>query len=129
MKMIDLVNASPALRKLATQDLSVRVAYEISRVIKKLDEHLNFHDQRFSELLTKYCEQKDEHWYPKSKEDGERFQSERAELLDLTIDLGEFKKVTIPADEKIAISAVDVMSLENFIEIKFAEGEEGNTRC
>lgn len=121
MKMIELVNASPALRKLATQDLSVRVAYEISRLIKKLDEHLSFHDQKFHDLLTKYCEQKEEHWYPKSPEDGERFQSERAELLDLTVELDDFKKIIIPADEKISLSAVDIMALENFIDIKFEE--------
>lgn len=123
MKMIELVNASPALRKLATQDLNIRTAYEISRLIKKLDEHLEFHDQKFNELLTKHCEVKEEHWYPKTLEDGKQFQAEREKLLELTVELAVFRKITIPAGEKISLSAVDIMALENFIEIKFEEEE------
>lgn len=121
MKMIELVNASPALKKLATQNLGIKAAYDVSRVIKLLDEHLNFHDQKFNEMLSKYCEQDGDKWIPKTSEDFAAFQKEREELLDLEIEIGEFKRAVISIDENITLSAVDIMALENFVEIKFNE--------
>lgn len=123
MKMIELVNASPALKKLATQNLGIRAAYDVSRVVKVLDEHLSFHDQKYSELLTKYYKQDGDKWIPKTSDDFIAFQKERAELLDLEVELGEIKKAIIPVGEDITLSAVDLMALEHFVEIKFPESE------
>lgn len=123
MKMIEIVNASPALKKLATQDLGIRAAYEVSRVIKTLDDHLEFHDRKFNEMLSKYCEQDGDKWIPKTSDDFSAFQTERAELLDLEVEIGEIKKAIIPVDENITLSAVDIMALEKFVEIKFNEGK------
>lgn len=121
MKMLELVNAAPALRKLAMQEIPVKTAYEIARVVRRLDEHLEFHDQKFNEMLQKYCELKDDKWFPKTPEDNESLTVERAELLELDVDLGEFKKAVVAADNKLSISAADLITLENFIEIKFEE--------
>lgn len=121
MKMLELVNAAPALRKLAMQEIPVKTAYEIARVVRRLDEHLEFHDQKFNEMLQKYCELKDDKWFPKTPEDNASLTAERAELLELDVDLGEFKKAVVAADNKLSISAADLITLENFIEIKFEE--------
>lgn len=121
MKMLELVNASPALRKLATQELGIKTAYDVSRVVKSLDSHLDFYDQKYTEMLSKYCDQDGDKWIPKTSGDYAALQAERAELLDLEVDLGEIKKAIIPATEKLTLSAVDLMALENFVEIKFEE--------
>lgn len=121
MKMFELVNASPALRRLATQELNIKTAYDISRVIKSLDPQLEFYDHKYAEMLSKYCDQDGDKWIPKTSGDHTALQAERAELLDLEVDISEIKKAIIPATEKLTLSVVDLMALENFIVIKFEE--------
>ena len=125
MKMQEIVNASPALRKLATQELDIRTAYKVSRLVRSLDEHLEFHDRKYNEILEKHCDLKEDKYFPKSPEHNAALRNERDELLDLDVDIGEVKKVTISADEKITLSAVDLMALESFVEVEF-EGENTN---
>lgn len=121
MKMQKLVEASPALRKLAGKELPLKVAYELSRMIKKMDEHLSFHDEKWQGMLEEHCTEKEGRWYPKSDADGAELNRKRRELLELEADTGEIRPVVIPAGVNVDISAADLLLLEDFVEIHFEE--------
>jgi len=54
MKLVDIKNAEPALRKLANADLPIKLAFQISSVIDEIDPHLaKFEEFRVS-LVKKY---------------------------------------------------------------------------
>lgn len=128
MKMSELISAAPALRKLASQDLPLRTAYAVSRVVKQTQEHLAFYDQKHNEAVEKYYDEQEEgQWKPKSPETAAAFKTEIEELLELELDIGEIKKpiISIDCDDGLTLSANDLVALDGtFIEIQYANEEK-----
>ena len=121
MKMQKLVEASPAIRKLAGKELPLKVSYDLSRLIRKMDEHLSFYDEAFRNMLQEYCEEREGGFYPKDA-DAHRILSEKhRELLELEADMGEFQPVALPEGLDIDITAADLIAMEPFIIITMQE--------
>lgn len=121
MKMQKLVEASPAIRKLAGMELPLKVSYDLSRLIRQMDEHLSFYDEAFRDMLQEHCDERDGGWYPKDAEAHRQLSEKHRELLDLEADMTGFRPVVLPEGLDIDISATDLIAMESFIIINTQE--------
>ena len=120
MKMRELVDALPSIRKISGQDLDVKTLYNVSKIMKKLESDLEFYDSRRQQLLEDYCTEIDGCVEPKP-EYREVFEREFMELLNLDVTSGEFEPIEIPADENLRLSYADLRNIEEIFVIKFME--------
>ena len=120
MKMRNLVDAIPSIRKIANQDLRARTLYRVSLLLDRFEGELKTYDEVRGKLIARYCDTVDGKVIPK-KETAAEFEAEMLELLDAEVDTNGLKIVEIPADEDIRISYTDLSLLGEFIKIKFEE--------
>ena len=119
MKVKQVVDALPSLRKLAKQDMSIKKIYKISKLLGNLEVEIAFYDEQRSRILSKYCDIVGNQYVPR-KEDEDKLNAELGELLNTEIEC-DIKEVVIGSDEDIKLSYNDVVALEGFVVI---EGEE-----
>lgn len=120
MKMRNLVDAVPSIRKIANQDLRARTLYRVSLLLDRFEGELKTYDEVREKLIQKYCDAADGKVIPR-KETAAEFECEMIELLDTEVNTDGLKPVEIPADEDIRISYADLCLLGEFIKIKFEE--------
>lgn len=84
-----LLNAVPSFQKLVHQDLPLQSAYKFSKIVRKINEELDFYKERASIDSTD-------------------------ELLEFEIDWNE-EKIVIPVTTNIELSCSDVEALEPFV--------------
>ena len=101
MKLITMVNAASALRKLSQKDISIKKAYELYRLTQKLNEYLGYFDANREKIIS-LSDNQDE---------------KLKELLDTEFDVS-FDKVKLKLNENIEISVYDIMNLEGFVEFE-----------
>lgn len=94
MKLYDIALASKPLQKLIGQDLPLRQAYALAILATKLNPTLEFY--------------------------GNQLMSGRpqAELNELEAELQEFKRIKLPLDLDLRLSAGDIKCLEPFVEFE-----------
>ena len=117
MKMRELVDALPAMRKIACQDLGARTLYKVALLLDRFEAELKAYDETRIKLLQKYCDEIDGAVVPRKETEAE-FESEMIELLETEIDTDGMKVVEIPAEENIRISYTDLRQIGKFIKIK-----------
>lgn len=100
MTYYNLLSAVQGFQKLVGQDLPLRTGYKLSKMVRRVNEELDFYRQREAEL--------------RAAHDGNIPQSEYEELLNFEIDWNE-DKIDIPLDSSIQLSCSDVDALESFI--------------
>lgn len=116
MKISQVVDALPALQKLATQDLSIKKLYAMRKMIGRFDEELAFYNEQRNKLLSQYCDIVGNQYVPR-EEHIEKLNAEMRELLDTEIE-GEIKEVVISVNEDVKLSYNDLMTLEGFVRIE-----------
>jgi hypothetical protein len=119
MKIIQVVNAFPALQKLAGQELTTKSLYKISKLFGNLEREIAFYNEQRNKILTKHCDIVGNQYVPR-KEDEEKLNAELDELLNIEIEC-EIKEVVIGVDENIKLSYNDLVMLQGLVRI---EGEE-----
>lgn len=94
MKLYDIALASKPLQKLIGQDLPLRQAYALAILATKLNPTLEFY--------------------------GNQLMSGRpqTELNELEAELPEFKRIKLPIDLDLRLSAGDIKCLEPFVEFE-----------
>lgn len=95
-----ILNAVQGFQKLVRQDLPLRTGYKLSKMVRRVNEELDFFRQKEAEL--------------RAAHDGNIPQSEYDELLNFEIDWNE-DRIDIPLDSSIQLSCADVDALEPFI--------------
>lgn len=120
MKLHELVKAEPTLRKISAQNLPMKTLYSVYRVIRKLEENLRFYYSCRTDINDRYAEEKDGVYLPKAEYKAE-WEKQMLELLNLEVEMGEIKPVTIPADENLRLSCDDLAAIEEFITIEIKE--------
>lgn len=116
MKIIQVVNALPSLQKLATQDLSIKKLYKISKLLGNLDNEIAFYNEQRNKILSQYCDIVGNQYVPR-KEDEDKLNAEMNELLDTDIEC-EIKEVVIGVDENIKLSYNDLVQLKGFVSLE-----------
>ena len=119
MKMIQIVNALPALKKLAKQDMSVKTLYKIEKVLSKCDDEMAFYNDQYSKIVRKYSDVVGDRYVPRD-ENVDRLNTEINELLDTDVEC-EIQEVVISINEDIKLSYNDLVMLRGFARI---EGED-----
>lgn len=110
MKMLDLKNAENALHKLVNTDLPVKIAFNLSYVIDKIDAELKRFDDFRIKLVKKYGKET-ENGFEVLRENSIVFGKDMDELLSTEVD------ITIPFDISIDLlndakfSIIDIKSL------------------
>lgn len=94
MKLIDIVNASDAFKKLIVQDLPLMQAHQLMCLVDRCNPHLRFYGD-----IEKQCTSQDQF----------------EQLHKMTVD-EEFEKIRIPLSANVVLSAADVKNLEPFID-------------
>lgn len=96
MKLCKIVSASSALQKLIYQDLPLRPAYELSRLVDRLNPQLMFYSQEAAKAGLSDLRQE--------------------ELLEFDIpSLDDISPITLPICDTIMLSAADIKNLEPFV--------------
>ena len=103
MTLYNILAAKNGIQKLVGQDLPLKTAYRLSKIVRRVNEELDFFREKEAELKAKH-----EYKVPAN---------EYEELLRLEIDWDE-PKVEIPLDENVSLSAADVEALDEFVEFK-----------
>lgn len=111
MTLYNILAAKNGIQKLVGQDLPLKTAYRLSKMVRKVNEELNFFKAKEAELKAKH-----EYKVPVQ---------EYNELLNLEIDWDE-PKITIPLDDHISLSVADIEALTPFIEFKEVEENAEN---
>ena len=119
MKIIQVVNALPALQKLATQDLSIKKLYKISKLLGNLEDEIAFYYDQREKILGKYCDVVGNQYVPRKENEAE-LNKELNELFETEIEY-EIKEVVLSDNENIKLSYNDLVLLRGFVEI---EGED-----
>lgn len=119
MKMQTLVDASPVLRRISAQELSLRTLYRVGLLFDKLEYNLKFYDSQRAEIMQDCCTEKDGRFVPRPGKE-EELERRFRELLEFEVDIGEIDPVVIPADEPLRMSYHDLQLVRNFVRI----GEE-----
>jgi len=126
MQLITIINAVPALQKLAGADLSLKLYYKATKIIDAAEKEIKFYYDTRKKILEKYrdvnaeCEEGEIKILP---EFVDAAKTEIAELDAMEVDL-KIKKLKIPDTENIKLSVNDGLALKNFIEIIFTESED-----
>lgn len=118
MKIIQVVNALPALQKLAGQDLSIKKLYKISKLLGSLEEEIAFYNEQRQKILGQYCDIVGNQYVPRA-EDEAKMNAEMSELLETDID--EVQEVIIGDDENVKLSYNDIVLLDSFIKLEGSE--------
>lgn len=117
MKMRELLIALPALKKLGSQDLPLKILYRVFRVLKKLDENFDFYNKRREEITVKYCVLRGDKYIPRD-DCRDEYDMKFAELLNMDVELDDIEPVIIPMSENLVLSYNDLVSLEAFVQIE-----------
>ena len=113
------MDASPVLRRISVQELSLRTLYRVGLLFDKLEYNLKFYDSQRAEILRECCDEAEGRFVPRPGKEAEAERRFR-ELLEFEVDIGSIEPVVIPADEPLRLSYNDLQAVREFVRI----GEE-----
>lgn len=111
MTYFQLLNAAHGFQKLVRENLPLRTSYKLSKMVRRVNEELDFFRAKEAELREKH-----EYKIPAK---------EYEELLNLEIDWTE-DKIEIPLDDHIILSVADIEALTPYVEFKEVERNAEN---
>lgn len=121
MKLRKVVNALPALQKLAGENLTPKTLYWVSKLLSKLDKEIEFFNSTRNKLVADLGEEVDGK-IQVAAENIPIFQKKIAEILDIDIE-AEFSAAKIPTTENLKMSYNDLCLLDGFVELEFVDEE------
>jgi len=116
MKLRNVIEALPALQKLAKQDMSIKKLYKISMLMGSLEKEITFFNTQRTNILQRYCEMVEGQYVPR-QDCVKEYNEKMTELLNTDID-SEICVVDIADDEDIRLSYNDIVVLKGFIRIE-----------
>ncbi|GHU34987.1 hypothetical protein FACS1894105_02790 [Clostridia bacterium] len=120
MKLLEIVNAIPALTKLAAADMPLPDAYRLQKLIGSLQSDIDFFNAQKLKTAQKYGVIRDDNFVDIPGDKIAEAQSELDELLYMNVET-EITAIQIPANDTIKLSANDVGLLTPFAEFIFKE--------
>lgn len=114
-KIFTIINAKETLEKLGVEPVSVGTSFAIARLIKSVNSELEIYEKERIKLCEKFGE-KDEknNCFEIEKLKQNEFENAYNELINQDVEIN-CKKLDL-RDEKIKISAVDLIKIEEFLE-------------
>lgn len=121
MKLSTIVNAVPALQKLAATNLSPRTLYWISKLMAKVDRELAFFNREREKIVRELGKEVEGGKWEIPAENRETLDKRIADLLDIDIDDDDLKVAKIPTTEPITMSYNELRTLEGLVELELDE--------
>ena len=123
MKMGKIVEALPALQKLAGADLTPKTLYWVSKLMSKLDKELAFFNEQQAKILQELGTELEGGKWKLPPENRAAFEERMTELANIEIE-DDFKVVKLPMTENVSLSYNDIKMLEGLVELDFVEESE-----
>lgn len=114
MKMIQIVNAIGALRKISDASIPVKYTYALYIMLNKIYKDYEFYTNKRNELLTKYGNIQPDGHVDIPTENKDALNVELQELLN--IDVEDVRTIKLPLLDGIKLSYNDMMLLNGFVE-------------
>lgn len=124
VKVGELVNSTNILRKLSTMELKGAVAFEVGRLVKRIEEELKLFDETRGALIQKYASRDEEgnliinsttNEYVFTTENMIEFRKELEALLDKEVELNA-KKIQLQDISELNFTPAELIELEPLIE-------------
>ena len=116
MKLGKVVNALPALQKLANENLTPKTLYWVSKLLRKLEKEIDVFNTSRTKLLKDLGKEIEPGKYKIPDDNIPEFENRFNELMDIDIE-ETFNIVKIPTTEDIKLSYNDLQALDGFIEL------------
>ena len=123
MKMGKLVEALPALQKLAAAELTPKTLYWVSKLMSKIDKELAFFNEQRDKALAELGTEIETGKWKIDPDKRSVFEERMTELANIDVD-ETFKVVKLPMSENVSLSYNDLRSLEGLVELDFVEETE-----
>lgn len=116
----NIITSAQGMRKIASLDLKIKQAIELSKLIKKLDEESQYYYEQREKILQKYGEYEEEKdSYRIAQENRETAMNKLKELDELSVEIGERLKISVSCDMKL--DTATVIMTEELVEFVFEE--------
>lgn len=121
MKMVNIVNAQPALEKIASVDLPLKLLYSLTKLMEKLEREMRFFNDERDKLIIKYGEQEEDGTFRIPGDKVAEFQLHASELADIDVEW-DIAPIVLPLIDDLKLSYHELKMLEGFIELRGDEG-------
>lgn len=124
MKLGEVVGALPALQKLASEKLTAKALYRVSKTLSRLDKEIGFFNAERCKIVEELGEKVEdkEGAYEIPAANREEFNKRMAELSDIEID-PPIAVIKISTTEDIRLSYNDLRMLEGIVELEDPDEE------
>ena len=112
--MNELLNSNEAMRNIATKELPIKISYQISRIINKMESELKIFEDLKRKIFTNYGENTKDGQIRIKDENREKFQKEMRILLDTSVEIYG-NKIELENFNEIKINAIDLLNLKFLI--------------
>jgi hypothetical protein len=119
MVLRQVIEAIPALNKLADTELDIKSAYKVSKILSALKDEVEFFNLSKQKIIEKYGNVNDDGSVDYAPGKQAEAQKEFSELINLEVQT-EIEKIELSA-EGIKLTANDILALEPFVTFKFDE--------
>ena len=116
MKIIQVIDALPALQKLADKELPIKKLYKLSKLLGSLENEIAFYNAQRGKIIAKYCDIIGDKYVPREEDIG-KMNDEINELLNTEIEC-EINEVFIGDLDNIVLSYNDLVLLKGFVKIE-----------
>jgi hypothetical protein len=118
LKLSDIFQSKDSLVKLANSDLPIKTAYNLSKLVKKLnEEYQNLEDFRV-ELVRKHGNLEEGNYrVPQNGEQFDNFIKEYNDFMQTEIEI-DVPEIEVPIEDiKIKLTPMDVINIEKFVKL------------
>lgn len=122
MKLGTVVNAVPALQKLAGEALTPKTLYWVSKLLSKLDIEIDFYNEERRKIVTSLGKEVETDKWEIPPEKREEFNSRMTELFNIEIEV-DYKVVQLPTTENVKLSYNDIRMLDGFVELALVDDD------
>lgn len=118
LKLSDIFQSKDSLVKLANSDLNIKTAYNLSKLVKKLNEEYQSLEDFRVELVRKHGNLEEGNYrVPQNGEQFENFVKEYNEFMQTEIEV-DIAEIEIPMEDiKIKLTPLDIINIEKFVKL------------
>ena len=123
MKLGKIINALPALQKLAGEDLTIKTLYRVSKLMQRLEKEIDFFNAERNKTIEELCVKEKGAQYKIPEENREALDKRLEDLSNVDIE-PEIEPTKISSDENMRLSYNDLKALEGLVLIYDSDDAE-----
>ena len=125
MKLGKIINALPALQKLAGEDLTIKTLYRVSKLMQRLEKEIDFFNAERNKTIEELCVKEKGAQYKIPEENREALDKRLEDLSNVDIE-PEIEPTKISSDENMRLSYNDLKALEGLVLIYDIKKQDGS---